>query len=202
MADFCRLPYPINVIHSLRGRVTAKENGYAILETGGVGFKIFITEKTARDLLLGSEAGVFTHLQVKEDALDLYGFVNPEELRFFELLISVSGVGPKSALAILEVGTLKELCAAIEQGRPDLLTRASGIGRKTAERIIVELRGKVTSAEPEETVRKMEGDSDLVETLIGLGYRRDQAKSAVSKVDSGVSGLESRLKAALKILKP
>jgi Holliday junction DNA helicase RuvA len=137
---------------------------------------------------------------VKEDALDLYGFVSQEELDFFELLISVSGVGPKSALAILDVGPLGELAAAIKEGRPDLLTRAAGVGRKIAERVILELRSKVTSVTSGAVVEKMQTDSDLVEALTGLGYRRDEARAALGKVDAAVTGTEDRLKAALRIL--
>ena len=95
------------------------------------------------------------------------------ELRFFELLISVSGVGPKSALSVLDVGELSDLAAAIAENRPDLLTRASGVGRKTAERVIVELRTKIRLPSSEGAVRRMDVDADLVETLASLGYRRE-----------------------------
>ena len=142
----------------------------------------------------------FCHLHVREDALDLFGFPTAEELAFFELLISVSGVGPKSALSIMDVAELKNLSAAIKEGRPDLLTKASGIGRKTAERIILDLKTKVSSEKSEATVGKMDTDVDLVETLVGLGDRRDQAKTALGKVDEKIMNLEERLKAALKVL--
>ena len=188
------------MIYSLRGTLTGKEQNFAIVEIGGIGLKVFATARALGALPLGETANLFSHLHVREDALDLFGFLSLEELNFFELLIGVSGVVPKSALAILDVAELNELCAAVEQGRPDLLTRASGIGRKTAERIIIDLKGKVTAPESEHVVRRMEGDSDLVETLVGLGYRRDQAKQAVGHVDEGIVGLETRLKAALKIL--
>lgn len=187
------------MIYSIRGPLTAKEKGYAVIETGGVGLKLNATERTLRGLM-GEEARLFAHLHVKEDSLDLYGFPSMEELKFFEMLISVSGVGPKSALSIMDVAELNELCAAIEAGRPDLMTRASGVGRKTAERIIIELKGKVFASESDTVVRRMEGDSDLVETLMSLGYKRDQAKAAVARVDASLADLESRLKAALKIL--
>ncbi len=188
------------MIYSLRGRLESKDGIVAIIQIGGVGFKVFAAARTLLNLPAGEDVSIFTHLNVKEDALDLYGFASLEELRFFELLISVSGVGPKSALAILDVADLNELCAAIEAGRPDLLIRASGIGRKTAERIIIDLKGKVFASESDTTVRRMDHDSDLVETLIGLGYRRDQAKAAVGHIEEEISGLEARLKAALKIL--
>jgi Holliday junction DNA helicase RuvA len=188
------------MIYSLRGTLQSKDGNVAIVEIGGVGFKVFAAQRTLLGLPAGEEVAIFTHLNVKEDALDLYGFASLEELRFFELLISVSGVGPKSALAILDIADLNELSAAIQEGRPDLMTKASGIGRKTAERIIIDLKGKVIAKESSTTVRRMEGDSDLIETLTNLGYRRDQAKAAVGHIDEGVTELEARLKAALKIL--
>jgi holliday junction DNA helicase RuvA len=126
--------------------------------------------------------------------------LSEDELQFFEMLISVSGVGPKSALAILDVAKLDELSAAIKEDRPDLLTRASGIGRKTAERVIIELRTKVQSVKSGSMVEKMETDADLVEALSSLGYRREEARAALGKVDVKVVGVEARLKAALGIL--
>jgi Holliday junction DNA helicase RuvA len=137
---------------------------------------------------------------VREDALDLFGFTSEGELQFFEMLISVSGVGPKSALAILDTAPLDELSAAIKEGRPDLLTRAAGIGRKTAERVIVELRSKVQSSKSGAVVDKMQTDSDLVEALMSLGYHRDQARAALAHVDEKVVGTEARLRAALAVL--
>ncbi len=172
-----------------------------VLETCGLGFQIMASDKTIRALPeIGNEAKLFCHLHLREDGAELFGFKTPEELEFFELLISVGGVGPKSALSVLEVADLKGLSAAIKENRPDLLTRASGIGRKTAERIILELKNKVEEGESEAVVRKMEGDADIVETLVGLGYRRDGAKAALSGLDPKIAGIEARLKAALKAL--
>ena len=132
--------------------------------------------------------------------MELYGFLSAEELSFFELLISVSGVGPKSALSIIDVANLEELSAAIQESRPDLLTKASGIGRKTAERIIVELRNKVSSSRSGAMVEKMDTDADLVEALSNLGYRREEARDALAKVPRETAGVEARLKEALRIL--
>ncbi len=148
----------------------------------------------------GSPCELFCHLHVREDALELYGFVSEQELEFFELLISVSGVGPKSALAVLDVARLEELAAAIREGRPDLLTRASGIGRKTGERIVIELKTRVTADRSEQAVKKMEADADLVEAIAGLGYRRERAKTALEKVDAKILDAGERIKAALKTL--
>jgi holliday junction DNA helicase RuvA len=189
------------MIHSISGKLDAVLETSVAVDVGGVGFRIYTHERVRRGLPpLGERVKFFCHLVVREDALELYGFLVPEELRFFELLISVSGVGPKSALSILEIADTKNLSAAIKEGRPDLLTRASGIGRKTAERIILELKTKVRAESSEATVKTMESDADIVETLVSLGYRRDQAKSALAKVDPKIINLEPRLKAALKNL--
>lgn len=188
------------MIHSIKGPVAAISGNFAVVEVGGLGLKVFMSERGLKALPRGTETQLFCHLHVREDALDLYGFRSPEELEFFELLVSISGVGPKSALSVLDVAELNELGAAIQEGRPDLLTKASGIGRKTAERIVLELKGKIRMGGAEEMVKKMEGDSDLVETLVSLGYRREQAKSALEKIDKGVVGLEARLREALKVL--
>jgi len=188
------------MIHQISGELLAKDEHYAAVAVGGVAFKIFMTRRALGVLTPGAHATLFTHLHVREDALDLFGFPTKGELDFFEMLISVSGVGPKSALTILDIAPLRELAAAIKEGRPDLLTRASGIGRKTAERIIVELKSRVESKSSEATVQKMESDADAVEALAGLGYRREDAKDALRRVPEAVASIESRIKEALKIL--
>lgn len=191
----------IQMLYSVSGKLASKRDGFAVVDAAGLGLKIATSGRTLEKLpKIGAEVKFFSHLHVREDALELYGFLSEEELRFFELLINVSGVGPKSAIAVLNVADLKDLAAAVKENRPDLLTRASGIGRKTAERIVLELRGKVDSPLAGLTVQKMESDADLVETLVGLGYRREQAKAALSQVDIKIIDLEERLKAALKIL--
>ncbi|MBI4094741.1 MAG: Holliday junction branch migration protein RuvA [Candidatus Liptonbacteria bacterium] len=189
------------MIYSVTGRLVAKGENFAVLEMNGLALKTFTNPRTVESLsAVGSTLKFFCHLHVKEDALELYGFKTEPELRFFELLISISGVGPKSALSIMEIAELKSLTAAIKEGRPDLLTRASGIGRKTAERIILELKNKVEVEKSEAAVKKMETDADLVETLVEFGYRRDQARAALEKVDEKIMNIEDRLKAALKSL--
>lgn len=190
--------YNRRVIYSLSGKIEAKHGNFVVLGIHGVGLKVFASSRTINEL--AGEVDIFTHLHVKEDALDLYGFRSKAELDLFEKLISISGVGPKSALSIMDVSDLKNIVAAIQEGRPDLLTQASGIGRKTAERIIIELRGKVGMVSSEGVVREMESDADVLEALSALGYKRDGAKSALEKVAPDVKGVELRLRAALKIL--
>lgn len=189
------------MIYSVAGTLSWKSDRFVIVETGGLGLKLFMRARSIATLPgEGMHVKLFTHFQVREDGMDLYGFTSEEERSYFELLISVSGVGPKSALSILDVANLEELSAAIKEGRPDLLTRASGIGTKIAERIIIDLRSKVQSLKSGAVVEKMEADADLVEALSNLGYRREEARAALNKVGNEVAGVEDRLKAALKIL--
>jgi Holliday junction DNA helicase RuvA len=189
------------MIYSVSGKLTLKSENLMVVEAGGFGFKVFASGQTIRHAgSVGADIKLFTHFHVREDAMELYGFLSGDELSFFELLISVSGVGPKSALSIIDVADLEELSAAIQEGRPDLLTKASGIGRKTAERIIVELRSKMRSSRSGAVVEKMETDADLIEALSGLGYRREEARDALAKVPREMTGVEARLKEALQIL--
>jgi Holliday junction DNA helicase RuvA len=189
------------MLYSISGKLAVKSDRFVVIETGGLGLRVATNAGTLKALPpAGGNAKLFCHLHVREDALDLFGFASSDEMNFFEMLISVSGVGPKSALAIMDVASLEELAAAIKEGRPDLMTRASGIGRKTAERIIIELRTKVQSAKSGMVVEKMEGGADIIEALTSLGYRREEARSALAKVDPKIQDMEPRLKAALAIL--
>jgi Holliday junction DNA helicase RuvA len=189
------------MLYSVSGKLVLKSGRLAAIENGGLAFKVFTNERTVAELpALGTNVKFFTHLNVSENALDIYGFLDESSLAFFEMLISVSGVGPKSALSIMDVAKLGDLAAAIKEGRPDLMTQASGIGTKTAERIILELRTKVQSSKSGSVVEKMQGDSDIVEALTNLGYRRDEARATLEKVDPKIKGTELRLKAALALL--
>jgi Holliday junction DNA helicase RuvA len=205
--NFCRPSYNRCMIYSVSGKLVLKSTNFVVIETGRLGLKLLVGERTIKSLPPAGAADdatsavkLFSYLHVRENGMELYGFLSEEMLVYFEMLISVSGVGPKSALAILDVAPINELSAAIKEGRPDLLTRASGIGRKTAERVIVELRSKVQSAKSGLVVEKMETDADLIEALSNLGYRREEARAALMKVDAKITGVEARLKAALAIL--
>ncbi len=187
------------MIHSITGALAFKKENYLVVESGGMGFKIFAPASVLGNLpTTGSSIKIFCHLQVREDALELYGFLSEQELGLFERLTSVSGIGPKSALGILSLGKVDQLVAAINEGRTELLTRASGIGKKTAERVILELKGKLSLTMAPQTLSLMESDLELEETLISLGYSRAQAKSAISKIDGKIVNFKDRLREALK----
>jgi|YelNatPaOPRAMG01_1025707.scaffolds.fasta_scaffold07169_5 Holliday junction DNA helicase RuvA len=191
------------MIYSLNGNLSFKGDNFAVIEVGdkgGIGFKVFLTKKSLENLpSINKPVKVYCFLQVKEDTLGLYGFLSVEEKNFFELLISVNGVGPKSALSILETNDLSVLKAAIIQNRADLLTKASGIGLKTAQRIILELKNKIISEKSEEKITEIENRDELIEGLAALGYKKKDIELALLKTDKKIS-FEERLKQALKIL--
>ncbi|MBU6141815.1 Holliday junction branch migration protein RuvA [Patescibacteria group bacterium] len=195
------------MIHSLIGTLKAKEGNQFVVELGlggrnGIAFSIRSSVNVVQSLpQIGETVNVLTYLHVKEDGMELYGFLKKAELEFFQLLISVSGIGPKSALGILGTESVDKLQAAISEGRIELLTKASGIGKKTAERIILELRYKLVQPGSEKIVGLMESDRDIVDALVNLGYTAGQAKAALEKLDPKVTKMEERIKQALSVLK-
>ena len=190
------------MIYSLSGQLLSKKENFIVVNAGGVGYKVFITNKTGKNLpAIGDSVNLYSYLHVKEDALDLYGFLNEPDLNLFEKLIQVNGVGPKTALGVMSIASSDNLIAAINEGKIDLLTRASGIGKKTGERIILELKGKLAALHSADTVKLMESDLDLEEALVSLGYSKQQAQRSIAQVGNKIKGLEARLMAALKIIK-
>ncbi len=142
------------MLYSLTGKLAEMGDNFLVLEISGIGLKVFTHRRTLSILPpTGGSLKIFSHLYLREEGSELYGFLNPQELEFFELLISVSGVGPKSALSVMEVDELKNLLAAINEGRPDLFTKAAGIGRKTGVRFTLELKSKVKLDKSGETVK-------------------------------------------------
>lgn len=188
------------MIAQLKGHLTAHGVDYVILDVSGVGYLVHTTRETAALLLKQKkEALLWTHLAVRETSLDLYGFLTEREISFFEMLISVSGIGPKSALAIMNLEAVETLSSAITQGDTTYLTKVSGIGRKSAEKIVIELRDKiVTLGDGESGVHS--GDADALDALLSLGYSKKEAREALRSVPKDVHGTGERLTRALKML--
>lgn len=176
----------------LRGSILLKSEGHIILDVRDVGYRVAITKTLLVGLQIGETVELFLHHYLREDMSDLYGFREAIELELFEKLLSVSGVGPKSALAILGLAPATTLQTAIAQGDASLLTKVSGIGGKTAERIVLELRGKVASLG--------EGSqySEEIEALVNLGYSSAQAREALRKVDAQITDSSERIRQALQ----
>ena len=191
--------YPVQMIGYLEGTVKATRLGYCIVLSGGVGYKVYATKETLARATVDSVVALWTHLAVREDILDLYGFSGEEELRFFELLRTVSGIGPKSALAILDIAMVESLRSAIVSGQASYLTSVSGIGKKTAEKIILELRDKVGLA-TESGSGALAGDVEALEAMRALGYSAQEAREALRKVPQTIEKSGERLRAALRIL--
>ncbi|MBU2101172.1 Holliday junction branch migration protein RuvA, partial [Patescibacteria group bacterium] len=174
---------------------------YAIIDVGGISYKVRIPVAQEKLPQIGENIEVFTYLHIREGGADLYGFFKEDELNLFELLISVSGVGPKSAMAILSVSFADKLRIAIATGEPDLLRRSSGVGRKTAERIIVELRDKVGAVDSKGATALAESDQDVYEALLGLGYQRKKIEDVLREISPEITDVRDRLKEALKKIK-
>ena len=187
------------MIGHLEGTVRVVRAGYAIVSAGGVGYKVFVTRELLLTLRQNHEAALWTHLAVRENALDLYGFGSEEELRLFELLLTVSGIGPKSALAILDIASTETLRSAISGGNATYLTKVSGIGRKTAEKIVLELKDKV-GVSADGSAATLHGDEEALEALRALGYSQAEARDALRKVPQEIQGGSARLREALKIV--
>ncbi len=189
------------MISHLRGTILEVTERYAVLEVGGMGYKVYCAVDTLAGLRAGVEAALHTYLAVREDALDLYGFPTADEKNFFELLISVSGIGPRSALGILSVATTDTLKRAIGTGDTSYLTKVSGIGRKTAEKVVLELRDKMRAhVDMKETPHALRAESDVVEALKALGYSQNEARDALKEVTDEHVGTNARIREALKIL--
>jgi len=191
------------MLYSLSGQLVAKKNGFLILETAGIAFKVLVSPRALQSLPQnGSQIKVFCSLFSRESApFDLFGFLTEQELYLFEKLNTVNGVGPKTAMSVLSVAPIDQLAAAINAGKIDLLTKASGIGKKTAERLVLDLKGKLEMSggvAEAQTLQLMESDTELEETLVGFGYTKQQAKSAVGKIDLSIIGFKERLREALK----
>lgn len=218
--------YDVPMISRLTGTIVHIDPKYLVLDVGGVGYKVFIswepTLPRASDKVGKAAAQpvtLWTYLAVRDDALDLYGFRTPQELAFFELLIGVSGIGPKTAMGILSVTTIRTLEMAIRSGETSHLTKVSGIGKKNAEKIVRELEEKIYSIDldgdgrdesnttPEHRAAShaahaasMRGESDVIEALKALGYRESESRDVLKKLDKSITDTGAKVKAALKIL--
>lgn len=192
------------MIAELKGAVSRTGRGFAVVETGGVGYRVSATNETLAALSRAREAGssahLFTHLAVRETAHDLYGFATLEELEFFELLITISGIGPKTALAILSVADPATIARAVSSGDSSHLTKVSGIGRKSAERIVVELRDKLGALATGEEAAALKDEADAIDALRALGYTTKEAREALKRIPKAVAGASDRVKEALKAL--
>jgi len=177
------------VIAHLRGKLIAKHPNQAIVEAGGVGYEVTISIPTFSVLPgMGAEVALFVHTHVREDALALFGFLRAEEKQLFEKLISVSGIGPKLAITILSGMAADAMVAAIKGNNLAALTRIPGIGKKTAERMVLELRDKLEAfGTPAAAAAASPVEEDVLSAMVNLGYQRPLVERALAKVGSNAA---------------
>ena len=186
------------MISQITGKITLKTDKFVIVETNSIGYKVFTTTDLLGKTKENETIKIWTYLAVRENALDLYGFSDKKGLDFFELLITISGVGPKTALNILNVATVDSLRKAIASGETAHLTKVSGLGKKMADKIVLELKGKIGSYE--ETTLGQKEEIDALEALKSLGYSHKEAREALQEIDKNITATSARVKAALKHL--
>jgi holliday junction DNA helicase RuvA len=185
------------MIGHLEGKVLETNHEKVIVDISGVGYIVFATPDTLSKVSKSKKVSLWTHLAVRENALDLYGFLEKEELKLFEMLLSVSGIGPKSALGILSIASVETLKSAVSEDNSSYLTKVSGIGSKTAQKIVLELKDKIgVSGEG----MALKGEEDTLEALVAMGYTLSEARDALKEVPREIEGSNERLREALKSL--
>ena len=197
------------MIGFLRGQVAVLKTDYCLLDVNGVGYRVFVAGSTRNKLRLKEEAQLFTYMNVYQDGITLYGFASEEEYDIFQLLIGVSGIGPKVALGILSAITVESLCKAIQNKQATVLTKLPGIGKKSAERLILELKDKVAfaAADDVEEILTLDlegptGDDMMSEAqaaLVALGYSQTEIAPVLKKATK-CKTTEDVIKLALKQL--
>lgn len=197
------------MIYNVKGILTYTDPTFAVVECGGVGFKCFVSMTTLQTLTsIGTEVNLYTYMAVREDSLDLFGFSTQEELSAFRLLITVSGIGPKAAIAILSVLTPDRLSIAVSSGDVKSIQMAQGVGKKTAERVVLELKDKmagIASGSANAVVQGIQqaanssNAQEAVEVLVSLGFNQSDAAAVVGAMDKSMS-VDDMIRKGLKAL--
>lgn len=189
------------MIYSLDGILLEKRPNIAVIGVGGIGFKVFMSNGAIGKLpAIGDNVKCFSSLYFRDEKPELYGFLEEPELRLFELLTTVNGIGPKTALSVLGVDSVQNITAAILEKRAELLTKTSGIGKKTAERVILELHNKLELPHSLKITKAIDLDSEVEDVLVGLGYTRSEVKRSLQSLGAEFKTFEDRLRQTLKIL--
>ncbi|PIR72673.1 MAG: Holliday junction branch migration protein RuvA [Candidatus Nealsonbacteria bacterium CG10_big_fil_rev_8_21_14_0_10_36_24] len=186
------------MIAYLKGTIIIKKEKFIVLDVKGIGYKVFLSKKALSNLpAIGDDLKIFCFLNVRENAMELYGFLDEKELEFFEILDSIRGIGPKAALEISSLGPLDNLKERILKQDENIFAGIPGIGKKKAMAIILELSGKLRDISKE---KKISSTDEAEEGLINLGFPRQKAKLALSKVSKNIKETEQKIKESLKIL--
>ncbi len=192
------------MIASLNGRIADVSDGALIVEVGGVGLRVFVPAGQSDQAKVGQVIALFTHMVVRETELSLYGFSAKEEREFFELLLGVNGVGPRLALAVLSTLDPNAIRRAVFNKQADIFNRVSGVGKKTAQKILLHLEDKVTAADGLEPVAVMDDtDTEVLEALTAMGFSVVEAQSAIQAIPKDApEDVEERLRIALGYFNP
>lgn len=188
------------MIASLRGRMAARGENFLIVEVGGVGFQVYVPSPLLELITPGQEVRLFTHLHVRENELALYGFETEEELGLFNLLLGVNGVGPRTALTVLSTLPADQFRSAVARGEVETLQRIPGIGKKTAERIILDLRDKVAKEGFVPVPTLSPEDQEAIIALTSLGYTASEAREALASLPREKMAVEEKVLLALRHL--
>ena len=188
------------MISYLSGICIYKDEKRVIIDVHGIGYNVFTVNDILMEAEVGSNCTFWTYLAVRENALELFGFKTKSELDFFEMLITISGIGPRGALGIMSITNVETLTRAIATGDTSYLTKVSGIGKKTAEKIVIELRDKLSARTGTEEEYSLRGESDALEALQSLGYSQREARDALKNVPNSLTDTSARVKEALKNL--
>lgn len=187
------------MIGKLTGTIDLVTDKYILLDVHGVGYKVWCTTDLISNANSGKGLSVWVHTVVREDAFDLYGFQDRSELSLFEQLIGISGIGPRSALGILGIAPINTLRKAIGSGDITYMTKVSGIGKKTAEKIVLELKDKIGTEAIDESTH-LSQEADVVEALQSLGYRDVEIREALKQISNEITETSKRITEALRIL--
>lgn len=194
------------MFYYLKGNISYKGENFVAIDVNGAGYKVFTSADALSNCKIGEETTFFTHVYIREDTFDIYGFPSNEELGLFEILISISGVGPKAGLSVLSALKPSEIITAVVTNDAKAITKAQGVGSKLAQRIILELKGKISDAD---ILSGLKGEnaytdfpvgdnfSEAINALISLGYSSVEARRAVAAVKN-TSSVEDMIKEALK----
>jgi Holliday junction DNA helicase RuvA len=185
------------MIAKLKGTIDFLKDNYAVVDVGGVGYKVFVTLHTFGKIAGSDKVELYTHTYIREDTMALYGFLDFDELEMFEMLIGISGIGPKAALGILSIASPKTVRTAVLNEDSSILTRVSGVGSKTAQRVILELKNKIADMPVGEKENAL-SDNDAFEALVSMGYSVSQAREALKNIPSDIKDVGERVKMALK----
>lgn len=187
------------MITFLEGVIELKAEKFVVVKTSGIGYKVFAGEVVLSHIPeRGGSAKLWIHHHIREDSQELYGFLHFSELEFFEMLLSIPGIGPKGGLGILGVAPVDTLKKAIASGDTSYLTRVSGVGKKTAEKVVLELRDKMAGKGVLVDAPELKEEADALDALVALGYSQREARDALSQSAGGGSSIEERVRAALQ----